>query len=245
LFRTTLLRTALCVAGTPDTIIVGCEDGNVYGHNLLSGDPLWQVTDAHHGGVRCVTVAENKRFFVTGGTTGEVRIWDMGTRALIAQLDGHTQPVRALRLFEDNAHLVSCGSDRSFITWDLKENRKVSQHAQRMGGMHSVGITPDKTIVTVGQEKRISFWDLRETKAQHVISPVKGGEQLCVVVSPCGRYLGCGGTDREVTVWDIKSKECIRRGSAHAGDIVSLCFEENSNRIITAGRDGNILIWRM
>lgn len=39
----------------------------------------------------------------------------------------------------------------------------MSTHLQRMGGVNRVDLTPDETLVlTAGQERRLTFWDLRE-----------------------------------------------------------------------------------
>lgn len=52
---------------------------------------------------------------------------------------------------------------RSIICWDLRTEKRVSTHLQRMGGVHRVQLSGDETLVmTVGQEKRLTCWDLRE-----------------------------------------------------------------------------------
>lgn len=40
---------------------------------------------------------------------------------------------------------------------------QVSHHSQRMGGVNAVALSGDETtVLTMGQEKRITYWDLRE-----------------------------------------------------------------------------------
>lgn len=39
----------------------------------------------------------------------------------------------------------------------------MSCHRQNMGGINDIGVTRDQTlVVSVGQEKRVTFWDLRQ-----------------------------------------------------------------------------------
>lgn len=41
--------------------------------------------------------------------------------------------------------------------------QQVSHHSQRMGGINCVALSQDETtVLTVGQEKRVTYWDLRE-----------------------------------------------------------------------------------
>lgn len=41
--------------------------------------------------------------------------------------------------------------------------KQVSHHSQRMGGVNAVALSGDQTtVLTVGQEKRVTYWDLRE-----------------------------------------------------------------------------------
>lgn len=53
--------------------------------------------------------------------------------------------------------------------------KQVSHHSQRMGGVNAVALSQDETtVLTMGQEKRITYWDLREhhpvlAKAREVI----------------------------------------------------------------------------
>lgn len=61
----------------------------------------------------------NQRFIVSGGASGDVRVWDIRKRDLVSHLKEHTMGVTDLVLFEDDIHLLSCSRDRSFLCWDL------------------------------------------------------------------------------------------------------------------------------
>ena len=58
---------------------------------------------------------------------------------------------------------------------------QVSHHTQRMGGVNVVALSHDETtVLTVGQEKRITYWDLREHHA--VIAKVGKTTELSGVI---------------------------------------------------------------
>ena len=70
-------------------------------------------------------------------------------------------------------------------------------------------INGEGNVLTVGQEKKISIWDLRVPSPVEVFHPESGCESLCIAVSPDGKYFATGGDDATVFVWDTKSKKCI------------------------------------
>lgn len=79
----------------------------------------------------------------------------------------------------------SCSRDRSFLCWDLRNERRITSHVQRMGGINHITLSKDETqVLTVGQEKRISFWDLREHNPTRVVNLTEdlSDEALCVAV---------------------------------------------------------------
>jgi hypothetical protein len=61
----------------------------------------------------------------------------------------------------------------------------VSSHTQATGGISAIALTPDQSLViTAGQDKKITYWDLREPIPAQVIDPAHGigGEATCLAV---------------------------------------------------------------
>jgi len=142
-----------CLVYSLDMLVSGWEDGRIRAHDVDSGDPLWLIANAHRDGVTALTLSHNQRFILTGGTEGEVRVWELRTRELVSHLKEHTLPVKSIALYEDNFHAISCSRDRSILCWDLRSERRITSHQQRMGGINSVALSKDQTMVlTVGQE---------------------------------------------------------------------------------------------
>ncbi|RHY29918.1 hypothetical protein DYB28_013815, partial [Aphanomyces astaci] len=75
------------------------------------------------------------RFIVTGGMGGDVRVWDIRKRDMVSHLKEHSMAITGLALFEDDVHLVSCSRDKSFLCWELRTERRIASHIQRMGGV--------------------------------------------------------------------------------------------------------------
>jgi cilia- and flagella-associated protein 52 len=56
----------LCLELTQDLLVSGWRDGIIRAHDADSGALLWQIDNAHAGGVTALTLSGNQRFALTG-----------------------------------------------------------------------------------------------------------------------------------------------------------------------------------
>ena len=78
------------------------------------------LDNAHQGGVTALVLSHNRRFILSGGPMGEVRLWELRSRELISHLKEHKQKITALALFQDDTLCLSGSRDRCILRWDLK-----------------------------------------------------------------------------------------------------------------------------
>lgn len=82
----------LCLSHA-DILISGWSDGKIIAHTE-EGAALWQIDAAHPEAVTCLRLSHNRRFLLTGGPQGEVRMWELRTRDMISNLKEHKSKVR-------------------------------------------------------------------------------------------------------------------------------------------------------
>ena len=111
--------TPLCLAYA-EVLYSGWSDGRVLAHSGETGACLWFIDNAHNGGVTALALSHNRRFIVTGGPGGDVRLWELRTRDLVSHLKEHVQRVTSLVLMEDDTMVISASRDRSILRWDLR-----------------------------------------------------------------------------------------------------------------------------
>ena len=117
-----------------------------------------------------------------------------------------------------------------------------------MGGINGIALTKDQTsVITVGQEKRCSFWDLRDQQPTKVkdLSPDLSDEARKVAVSQSGRYLATGGTAQLLKIWDVETMELLASQEGHSGGIMDLKFSPDDKQLVSVGEDGIILVWNI
>jgi WD40 repeat protein len=76
--------------------------------------------DARPAKVYVLLFVDNRRL-ATGGTDNRVRIWDLDSRAVIAELLGHTGTVAALACDASSTVLVSGSYDTTLRIWNLAD----------------------------------------------------------------------------------------------------------------------------
>ncbi len=66
----------------------------------------------------------------------------MRSHELVSHLKEHTSKVTKVQVFPDDIHMLSCARDRAILCWDLKNEKRVANQTQRMGGVNNFSIAP-------------------------------------------------------------------------------------------------------
>jgi WD40 repeat protein len=107
-----------------------------------------------------------------------------------------------------------------------------------MGGINSIALSLDQTqIISMGQEKKISFWELQNSTPVHsefVDGEIEEG--LCLVRSHDGGSLVSGGSTGKVRL-------LLAQVVAHSGHVTGVAFSLDDRQVVSTGADGAIAIW--
>ena len=99
---------------------------------------------------------------MSGGEQGDVRVWEIKTRQMVLHLKEHKMAVTALQICDADMCVLSSSRDCSILKWDLTRGERVAALRQRMGGINGIVLQGDGTrLLSVGQDKKVGFWDLR------------------------------------------------------------------------------------
>jgi WD40 repeat protein len=132
----------MCANFTDEVVLSGWSDGKIRSFRLDNCQVLWTIDNAHRNGVTTICLSYNQKFLCTGGMEGDIRIWEIRSREMVAHLKEHTSKVTNLEVYFDDVHLLSSGRDKTILCWDLKSEKRISNHTQRMGGINDFCICP-------------------------------------------------------------------------------------------------------
>jgi WD40 repeat protein len=71
------------------------------------------------------------------------------------------------------------------------------------------------------------------------------GALYCVSCSPDGRFIGAGGYDKQVRIFDSETLECMQVCSGHSGPINSLAWSDDSSLLVSASNDKTCRVWNI
>lgn len=198
-------------------------------------------------------LSNNKKFVCSGGVDGEVRLWEIRSKEMISHLKEHIQRVSKVQVFYNDVHLLSTAKDKSILIWDLTKEKRIASYQQTMGGVNNFQLSPidENILITIGQDRKITQWDLRNPKPIKVISsnpfnkPDQADELFALSISNDGRYLATGGTLGIVRVWDINNGlQFLGENFAHSKTINGLAYTFDDKYLISAGEDSLILSFK-
>jgi cilia- and flagella-associated protein 52 len=64
-------------------------------------------------------------------------------------------------------------------------------------------------MASVGNDKRITFWDIRTPEPTRVVADAHAGDVACVAINRAGTLLATGGGDAMVKLWDFRSTSLL------------------------------------
>jgi WD40 repeat protein len=118
-----------------------------------------------------------------------------------------------------------------------------------MGGVNCFSIAPNDNnkFISVGQERKITYWDLRKTQPEVILesSPYKGesDELLSISISNSNKYFVTGGMLGVVRVFEFESGKFVSECRAHSNIITNVKFSPDDKQIVSVGRDGLVAVW--
>lgn len=240
-----------CCNFTEEVVISGWSDGKIRSFRTDNCELLWAIDNAHKNGVTTLCISNNFKFLATGGNSGDVRVWEIRSRELISHLKEHTSTVTKVEVLEDDIHLLSSARDKAILCWDLKNENRVSNHTQRMGGINGFSFNPENQnkVVSVGQERKVTFWDLSKSEAEGVLdtssNPSESDEQFSIDVSKDGKFFATGGALGILRIWNYAEGKIVSEHAGHSNTITSVSFTPDGKQVISTGRDGLVLIWNI
>ena len=228
------------VAWTPDgkRLFSGpVKDGIAY-FDLESGSSI----RVHNAEARVLSIAcspDGK--ILAASTVGtltpayEIRLWEIQSGKLIAELRGHTANVWTICFSPDGRFLASASSDQSIRIWEVETGRLSSVLRGHGDEVWSLAFTPDgRNLASVDKQGAMLLWALPQPPRDDLNSQVA----LIVgprIFSPDSQTMAVGIGKERVALVDLQS-EHLRRVIENAACAVG--FEENDRVLLTLNSNG-------
>ena len=172
---------------------------------------LWEVstqneitTLQHNEWVVALAFSPNGELLATGDNQGNVNIWNIQEREVIAQLEGDTMRVDTLVFSPDGRTLASAGYHGLIKLWAVSDWALLGTLQNNRGTAYTLDFSPDgKALVSTGHAA-VTLWAV---ESGEVITTLTGHSAWVfgAAISPDGKTLASSGEDGVVRVQNIES----------------------------------------
>jgi WD40 repeat protein/DNA polymerase III delta prime subunit/UDP-2,3-diacylglucosamine pyrophosphatase LpxH len=195
-----------------------------------------------------------------GGEEGKIYLWDAKKLQLksILKNDSNTSQmtkVRSLAFQANGKYLASASDDRVIRLWNIDTGEPKLMTGRSAEGIHqkqylghtnrvrAIAFSPDdKTLISVGDDQAIKFWDVAEKKCVNTLQGYTN-RFWSVVFSPDGKMLASGSDDGTVRLWNPEDGSVKEFEKKHKNWVWSVAFSLDGRTLASSSEDGKIYIW--
>jgi cytochrome c len=160
---------------------------------------------------------------------------------VLAQLQGHGGPVRALAVSRDGGAALSGSFDSTAIVWDLRRDTAKAVLRLHDGAVNAVALGNEARAITAGEDGRIALWTSGRT-APNMVLTGHTGPIAALAVSPDGETLASASWDGTVRLWHLAGGQSVVL-QGHAQNVNGVAFMPDGKAVVSAGYDATVRIW--
>jgi WD40 repeat protein len=219
-------------------VALGGDDGYVSIIDLTTKEKAKELK-LSEGAVYAVKFDPNGTWLGIGTSSGQVRIWNPATEALLLGAT-HTSEVYDVSFSADGKYMVSGGADSTARLTKTQAGGEV--FALKHGDwVEDTAFGPDSSwFAAASDDNLVHVWDTN-TGEEKLRLP-HGSYVLRVEVSPDGQWILSTGYDKTARLWDVVSGTLVREMPLDDNGW-ALAFSPDGKYIFTGDLKGNVIVW--
>ncbi len=179
---------------------------------------------------------------VAGGqpsARGDLRLFATKDWKLVHSLGGHLDTVSGIAFSSDGSKLASASFDKTVRLWDVKKGEVLHTFTGHSDFVYAVAFGPTGDwYATASKDRTGRQVDAKTGKSLLTFSGMND-EVMAVAVRPDGQ-VATSGFETQVSWWDPKTAERLRRTPGPAIAVHELAFDAKATVLAVAGGDGSV-----
>jgi WD40 repeat protein len=193
------------------------------------------------------------RTLLAAGDDGQVHFWDVQTRRetgppLVVPRLGTSVVWVGCVAYSPDSRTIATASHGAAVLWDATTRRMVGDPMRHPPGMiWGMSFLPGGRLATISDDGSARVWDLATRRV--VLGPLqhaqRGSGYYTLAVSLVRSTLLTAGQDGQAVLWDLGSGKRYGKALQHDSIVLSACFSNDGQRLLTATRGGTLHSWNL
>jgi eukaryotic-like serine/threonine-protein kinase len=188
---------------------------------------------------------------------GEIKLWDVASRAELRTLRGHAGGISCVAYSPRGDRLTSASADGTVRIWDVATGAEVRAMTGHKGVVFRVVWSPDGRwiascsgeLLVPGAPGEVKLWDADSGAEKYTVRDHQAGVGS-LAFSPDGRWLASGSADKTVKIRDVATGQAVRTLAGIEQGVFVLAYSPDSKQIavgcgtpLQPAQPSNVTIW--
>ncbi len=195
--------------------------------------------------ILCAATSPDGNYFVTGTTTGEVRLWSAKDITPLFDCVGHASDVRSVAFSRDSSIIASGSEDETIRLWHTATGECLNTLQGHTSIIRAVAFNYDGTqLASCSEDKTIRLWDVSTGKCRQILQE----HTQCVrtlAFNPTTNMLASGSDDQTIRLWKLvdTTYRCLHVLHEHTALVRTLVFNADGSMLASGSEDQTIRLW--
>ncbi len=221
------------------------SEGRLLHFDLNDPDRNFPVLSDSGTVVKDLAISSDGKWLACATWTG-IRLYDLSSRGTpMKRLRGHTGEVLTVNFLPGTNQLVTSGSDRKLLLWDVAAETNTAIPNQQTTVQDLAVSSNGRIIAAATKEGKLLLWNqwTRVPDEPVLIYQEARNQVSAVCFSNDGSVLVSGDQQGNVKIWDIGKRALIQTLRGHVALIEDVEYSPDDSQLASVGRDGTIQIW--
>jgi WD40 repeat protein/transcriptional regulator with XRE-family HTH domain len=178
-----------------------------------------------------------------GTATGEVCLWRIADRTLLATSREHQGLILGVALTGDGRLLATSSYDGTVKLWAGEEGRLLQSLQGHPSGTLGLALSADGQAVASGSfDGTVRVWEAASGRLLATIA-AHASAVWALALSADGRLLASGGQDGTLHLWATETGQRLAALEGHSRGILGLALSRDGQLLASGGEDATVRLW--
>lgn len=219
----------------------GAGDRRLCMWNVGQPQPVFEVP-ACKNTISAVCMHPNNQQLAVVGFSSGLEIVNTSTGRPTQELDGPCVDIRTVAFSPKGELMAAAGRNGKVRVWNVidgSNKRDIETGGRRV---RALAFSPDGTRIAVaGNGTSIEIFD--SATGESVMTLATRPAKVYSLAYLDAQHLATGGTDNNITIWNLDSKTAERQLVGHSGTIAALACDATGKILVSGSYDTTLRIW--